>query len=105
MGHYLSGDVVRTDAETGASPYGVTDMGGNNWEHLINCAATTTPANGDGTTTTPASWPAASSGKGLRGGCWADSSGSLRVSYRLNAGWPGTGRGGEIGFRPARTAE
>jgi formylglycine-generating enzyme required for sulfatase activity len=105
VGHYLSGDVVRTDAETGASPYGVTDMGGNNWEHLINCAATTTPANGDGTTTTPASWPAASSGKGIRGGSWSNSSAVLRVSDRAYGGWTDTGRYYAVGFRPARTAE
>jgi len=105
VGHYLSGDVARTDAETGASPYGVTDMGGNLWEHLINCASTTTPANGDGTTTTPASWPAASSGKGLRGGSWAHASGSLRVSDRSFAGWTSTVRFSLMGFRPARTAE
>jgi formylglycine-generating enzyme required for sulfatase activity len=105
VGHYLSGDVVRTDAETGASPYGVTDMGGNNWEHLINCAATTTPANGDGTTTTPASWPAASSGKGIRGGSWSNSSATLRVSDRTYAGWTLTDRLSYVGLRPARTAE
>jgi len=105
VGHYLSGDVVRTDAETGASPYGVTDMGGNLWEHLINCASTTTPANGDGTTTTPASWPDASSGKGIRGGGWGITSDNLRVSARSYAGWAGTTRHRHFGFRPARTVE
>lgn len=105
VGWYLSGDVVRTNEQTGASPYGVTDMGGNDWEHLINCADTTTPANGDGTTTVPASWPAASSGKGIRGGDWADTSAYLRVSDRYNAGWASTDRNSSVGFRPARTAE
>ena len=105
VGHYLSGDVTRTDEQTGASSYGVTDMGGNLWEHLINCASTTTPANGDGTTAVPASWPTASSGKGIRGGSWYNTSGNLRVSDRNHAGWTNTARNRNIGFRPARTAE
>ena len=107
VGHYLSGDVTRTDAETGASPYGVTDMAGNLWEHLINCASTTTPANGDGdgTTTAPSSWPSASSGKGRRGGGWDKTSDYLRVSNRYYAGWTYAARYYFVGFRPARTAE
>lgn len=105
VGHYLSGDIVRTDEQTGASPYGVTDMGGSLWEHLINCAATTTPANGDGTTTVPASWPSASAGKGVRGGSWYYTSDYLRVSARGSAGWTDTDRTNYVGFRPARTAE
>ena len=103
VGHYLSGDIARTNAQTGASPYGVTDLAGNNWEHLINCAATTTPAEGDGSLTPPASWPGASSGKGLRGGSWYNSSGDDRVSGRYNASWTKVERNISVGVRPART--
>jgi len=105
VGHYLSGDVTRTNEETGASPYGVTDLGGNVWEHLINCEATTTPEHGDGTIAPPASWPAAASGKGIRGGCWSHGASLLRVSDRDSAGWANTGRVSDVGVRPARTNE
>lgn len=104
VGLYLSGDVVRTNEQTGASPYGVTDLGGNLWEHLINCAWTTTPANGSGTTSVPGSWPTAASGKGIRGGSWNISSANLRVSDRYFAGYASTSRVNSCGFRCARTA-
>ncbi|MFA5780596.1 MAG: SUMF1/EgtB/PvdO family nonheme iron enzyme, partial [Elusimicrobiota bacterium] len=78
VGHYLSGlnisggAVSRTNAQTGASQYGISDLSGCNWEHMINCNSTTTPLNGDGTLTPPASWPGALvDKKGLRGGDWA----------------------------------
>jgi formylglycine-generating enzyme required for sulfatase activity len=103
VGHFLRGDIARTNEQTGASPYGVTDLGGNNWEHLINCAAASVPLNGDGTVTPPASWPAASSGKGRRGGDWLNGAAYLRVSDRFNAGYTDSDRNGTIGFRPART--
>ncbi|MFH1227634.1 MAG: SUMF1/EgtB/PvdO family nonheme iron enzyme, partial [Planctomycetota bacterium] len=90
-------------AYTGASPYGIADLAGNNWEHLINCAWATVPLNGNGTITAPASWPTAASGKGLRGGSWSSSATSLQVSDRSYAGWADTDRNGGIGFRPART--
>lgn len=103
VGLYLSGDMGRTDEQTGASPYGVTDLAGSLWEHLINCAQTITPANGNGTVTPPASWPGAASGKGLRGGSWNYESTYLRVSDRYFAGWTDTDRFNTVGFRPART--
>lgn len=105
VGNYLSGDLARSNAQTGASPYGVADMAGNLWEHLINCNSTTTPANGNGTLTLPASWPGVASGKGVRGGGWDRSvaDGGLRVSDRGNAGWTYATRYSYVGFRPART--
>ena len=103
VGLYLSGDVVRTDVQTGASVYGVTDLAGNVWEHLINCDSTTTPANGNGTITAPISWPGAASGKGMRGGGWSSESTYLRVSARAGAGWSFADRDHVVGFRPART--
>ena len=112
VGHYLSGDVTpaRSSAETGASVYGVTDIAGNNWEHLINCAWLKVPDNGNGTTSWPASstatgWPDAASGKGLWGGVWYGGSTNLRVSDRFLAGYSVATRSGSYGFRPARTAE
>ena len=106
VGNYLSGDLARSSAQTGASPYGVADMAGNNWEHLINCNSTTTPANGDGNLAVlPASWPGAATGKGIRGGSWNNSGavGDLRVSGRSLAQWTYATRGYNVGFRPART--
>lgn len=105
VGHYLSADVVRTNAQTGASPYGVADLAGNVWEHLINCQGTTTPLNGSGTTTPPVSWPSAATGKGLRGGSWYNDSTYLRVSGRSDAGWADATRYGDVGLRPSRQAE
>ena len=104
VGHYLRGDVTRTNAQTGASPYGITDLAGNDWEHLINCASPSMPANGVGVLSpVPASWPLASSGKGIRGGLWDNSASNLRVSDRSVAGWTSTARDNDFGFRPART--
>ena len=110
VGWYLSQSYATTNpggatgiAYTGASPYGVADLAGNNWEHLINCAALTVPTNGAGTITPPTSWPGAASGKGLRGGNWISSATYLQVSDRDNAGWSDTDRNSSIGFRPART--
>ena len=105
VGHYLSADVTRTNAETGASPYGVADLAGNVWEHLINCQGTTTPLNGNGTITPPVSWPGAATGKGFRGGGWDNGSTYLRVSDRTYAGWSGAYRGSGVGLRAARAAE
>jgi len=104
VGHYLRADVTRTNAQTGASPYGVADLAGNSWEWEINCAATTLPLNGVGTLTVPASWPATnSSNKGIRGGNWNYDATFLRVSARGSASYSSTGRSYIIGFRPART--
>jgi formylglycine-generating enzyme required for sulfatase activity len=103
VGNYLSGDIARTNEQTGASPYGVADLAGNVWEHLINCAWATIPENGSGALTPPSSWPGASSGKGLRGGSWGDATSGLRVSVRSNAAWTYTYRDSVVGFRPART--
>ncbi len=104
VGHYLSGDIARSNAQTGASLYGVTDLAGNNWEHLINCAWTQVPANGNGTVTWPASWPDAAAGKGIRGGDWADGSSYLRVSGRNGAGGTYTTRNVDFGVRLCRTS-
>ena len=103
VGHYLSTDIARSNAETGASIYGVTDLAGNNWEHLINCAWSTLPANGDGTVNIPASWPTAAAGKGFRGGSWSYASSYLRVSDRGLAGKTHADRG-TLGVRLCRTS-
>jgi len=104
VGHYLRGDIARTNAQTGASPYGVADLSGNDWEWEINCAGTTLPLNGVGTLTVPASWPTASSAnKGVRGGNWSNGLSYLRVSDRILASRSYSDRGNNIGFRPART--
>lgn len=104
VGWYLSQGYAPSATEaTGASPYGIADLAGNVWEHLINCDWTTVPLNGNGTITPPASWPGAATGKGLRGGSWNDTATYLRVSGRVNAGWTSTVRVNNVGCRPART--
>ena len=104
VGLYLSGDIERTNAQTGASIYGVADLAGNVWEHLINCAHTTVPLNGDGSITAPVSWPNADAGKGLRGGAWFNDATYLRVSDRHHAGNTYADRSISIGARVARTS-
>ncbi|TRZ49983.1 MAG: hypothetical protein D4S01_07560 [Dehalococcoidia bacterium] len=104
VGHYLSGDITRSNEQTGASFYGVTDLAGNNWEHIINCAHPQVPSNGDGTISWPASWPDAPSGKGIRGGGWYIVSGGLRVSDRHFAGYTLAYRIIHYGIRPCRTS-
>ena len=105
VGWYLSQNYAASNpAVTGASVYGIADLAGNVWEHLVNCDWATVPLNGNGTTTWPASWPGAAAGKGLRGSNWgSDDAVSLRVSDRSNAGWANAGRSSSVGIRPART--
>ena len=104
VGHYLRGNVTRTNAQTGASPYGITDLAGNDWETVINCASAAVPANGAGVLSpVPASWPSATAGSGIRGGNWYGTATYLRVSDRTYAGYAATTRTYDIGFRPART--
>ncbi|MFH1229932.1 MAG: SUMF1/EgtB/PvdO family nonheme iron enzyme [Planctomycetota bacterium] len=107
VGWYLSQGYAPANREwTGASPYGVADLAGNVWEHLINCDWTTVPANGNGTITPPASWPGTFSGKGIRGGGWNIAPSFLvqvRISDRNNAGWLYAVRVNYVGSRPART--
>jgi len=122
VGNYLAGSVEgpvieRTTAQTGASPYGVTDLAGNLWEHMINCdkndtgdataIAVLTPQHGDGTLHTnylaDLNWSKAAKGKGVRGASWTNSSSYLRVSNRYYAGYTHADRYSHYGFRAART--
>ena len=103
VGRYMSGDVYRTAAETGASPRGIADLAGNVQELVLNCAYLSVPANGNGTVSWPANWPAqGASGYGVRGGSWSDSASLIRISDRVNAGWALTGRYNNVGGRVAR---
>ena len=104
VGWYLSQNYAASNPEaTGVSPYGIADLAGNVWEHLINCAWATVPLNGTGGYAFPGTWPDATAGKGLRGGCWNNAAGGLRVSNRVFAGWTNTSRRNDVGIRPART--
>ena len=104
VGRYMSGDVYRTPAETGASPWGIADLAGNVWELSINSSWATVPLNGNGTPTLPASWPVPGAATaGTRGGGWLTDATLVRVSGRGNAGWSSTLRVDYVGARPART--
>ena len=107
VGRYMSGDVYRTPAETGASPWGIADLAGNVWEFILNCAYTSVPVNGNGTVYWPSGWPApASSGSvayGVRGGSWINNAADVRVSARYNADWAYTDRSYVAGARGCRT--
>ena len=108
VGLYTSGDITRTAAQTGVSPYGVADLAGHLWEQGINCSSKNTPLNGDGkiyTDYTSLGWPNASTtGMGLRGGGWAHGTWNLLISNRNVALsiW-GASRVSYFGFRCART--
>ncbi len=104
VGHYLSGDISRTNEQKGVSVYGVTDLAGNNWEHLINCQWPQVPENGDGTVMPPPSWPSVALGKGFRGGSWYNDSSYLRVSARDSAGNSNADRSHNYGVRLCRTS-
>ena len=104
VGLYLSGDIDRDNNQKGVSPYGIADLAGNVWGHLINCAFASVPDHGNGNASfSDENWPEASSGKGLRGASWNADTPVLRVSVRGLAGWANTARDGSVGFRPART--
>ena len=104
VGRYMSGDVYRTAAETGASPWGIADLGGNVWELMPNCSYLNIPANGNGTVNWPVNWPVpGATTYALRGGGWGSSSSNVRVSDRGLAGWASTDRINSVGARVART--
>lgn len=105
VGHYLSADISRTSAQTGASPYGVADLTGNLWEPVINCQSTLIPKNGDGklhsSYLTDLNWPMTEN-CGIRGGDFRDNIGAAPISQR---NWTNQkpGNGSNNGFRCART--
>ncbi|MDO8803790.1 MAG: SUMF1/EgtB/PvdO family nonheme iron enzyme [Elusimicrobiota bacterium] len=104
VGRYMSGDVSRTAAETGASPWGIADLAGNVLELILNSAYTSVPLNGTGTVAWPVGWPTpGGAGYGLRGGSWGSGATNARVSGRGYAGWTFTGRDVSVGARVART--
>ena len=104
VGRYMSGDVSRTAAETGASPWGIADLAGNVWEYMLNCAYTSIPLNGTGTVVWPAGWPTPGvAGYGRRGGSWDSPVAREHISDRLPSGWAQTGRDYSLGARVART--
>ena len=103
VGRYMSGDVYRTAAETGASPWSIADLAGNVWEWILNCSSPGVPANGNGTVYWPSGWPKpGATTYGLRGGGWSDYDSLLRVSHRPEQGWTPVGRAYDAGARGAR---
>ena len=102
-GRYMSGDVYRTAAETGASPWGIADLAGNAFEWNLNCSYLSVPANGNGTVSWPSNWPTpGTSGFGMRGGSWYSVAANIRLSDRLDAGRVDPVRGSDFGARVAR---
>ena len=102
-GRYMSGDVYRTAAETGLSPWSIADLAGNVWEFTLNCSYLSVPANGNGTVYWPAGWPApGATTYGRRGGGWDSVWSNARVSDRAAASWPNAGRYFNMGGRVAR---
>ncbi|MEA3306633.1 MAG: SUMF1/EgtB/PvdO family nonheme iron enzyme [Elusimicrobiota bacterium] len=99
VGRYMSGDIYRTQEQTGASPWGIADLLGNVWEHSVNSSYLSVPENGTGTENWP-NWPVVSSTeKGIRGGSWSDGLTRGRVSVRYSASWTYTTRHSHVGAR------
>ncbi|MDO8802820.1 MAG: SUMF1/EgtB/PvdO family nonheme iron enzyme [Elusimicrobiota bacterium] len=105
VGRYMSGDVYRTAAEAGASPWGIADLGGNAMEIVVDCSYASVPSNGNGTVSWPVGWPSPSvGGYGGRGGSWGYGWDVLRVSDRQGVtGLVLPGRDGNVGARACRT--
>ena len=103
-GRYMSGDVARTAAETGASPWGVADLSGNVWEFALNCSYLSVPANGNGTVSWPSNWPVPGvTTYGVRGSGYVESNVNyIRISDRTAASWTNTTRDSTIGGRVCR---
>ncbi|MBI4801428.1 MAG: SUMF1/EgtB/PvdO family nonheme iron enzyme [Elusimicrobia bacterium] len=104
IGRYMSGDIYRTAAQTGASPYGAADLSGNTWEVALNCSYSTAPANGNGAVDYPAGWPTPGSAYiSIRGGSWFQDSYWAGVSRRpTNDTWPISSRYADVGGRGVR---
>ncbi|OGS31574.1 MAG: hypothetical protein A2218_06775 [Elusimicrobia bacterium RIFOXYA2_FULL_53_38] len=103
VGRYMSGDVYRTPAQTGASPYGLADLSGNVWEFSLNCSYLSVPSNGNGFVAWPSDWPAVDSvRKGMRGGSFANPVLIKRISARGSASWTDATRWERVGVRGAR---
>ncbi|HBB67931.1 MAG: hypothetical protein A2X28_02865 [Elusimicrobia bacterium GWA2_56_46] len=104
VGRYMSGDMYRTAAETGASPWGIPDLAGNVWEFILNSSYASVPANGTGTVYWPGGWPVpGATNAGLRGGGWSYIASYVRVSDRYFTSWANTSRSSSFGARCART--
>jgi hypothetical protein len=111
-----------TRASSGASYYGVMDLGGNLKEHVVTIGNTSglvfTGSEGTGALTssgyainldwpgidpTPANGVDGAIGSGFRGGSWADSANYLRTSDRIEAALTSTAALNTFGGRGVRT--
>ncbi len=104
VGRYMSGDVYRTAAQTGASPWGIADLIGGVTELTFNCSYASIPANGTGTVYWPANWPAPGSTTiGERGFGLFFSWSGVELSRRTYASYTAIVRDWEVGGRGCRT--
>jgi len=104
VGRYMSGDVYRSAAETGATPWGIADLIGNAAELVFNCSYASIPANGTGAVYWPANWPAPGSTTiGKRGFGSYNSWSGIDLSRRPDVSYTYTLRDFELGTRGCRT--
>jgi len=106
--------LTSTRQSSGASFYGIMEMGGNLWERCVSTGQSTgrsfVPNHGDGSITSQAApnvsgWPSTtSSGTGYRGGAWGFSSQRNRISDRNPSSDNSANRNYYFGFRCVRTA-
>lgn len=112
VGRYMSGDVYRTAAQTGASPYGVADLGGQVWNQVLNCQFTSVPTGGNGSyfPESYANWPVSvpsgdgSDYIGIVGGNWWNAYHYAKISIRTTrSNWSLYSRYSNVGGRGGRT--
>jgi formylglycine-generating enzyme required for sulfatase activity len=120
VGIFAAGTTTR--AQSGATHYGIMEMGGDVWERIVSVGSSTgvdtgrsyLGSHGDGSLSASgdpvgnSDWPGTNAvGAGFRGGCWQTVAGETRTSDRTVGAYADATRGGTNGtrgFRCVRTA-
>ena len=119
-GIFAASAVTKNRIETGATYYGIMEMSGSMWEHMVTLGSPVGRAfsglNGNGMLNTAGNadvinWPGnvsgavtGADGSGFRGGSWYVSANYLQISSRYYSAYVEVGRDSPDSFRPVRSA-